>query len=343
MFVGDEGAVDLVVLCSKIIPTESEMSDELSLRGASLTNGDTYGGSSFVLGRRWSLAWKGGPIIASGIQLMPDGLIEGGVGVEYSYWSFIDGRLCLLNQDKICTVKFQQITKHEDGSYNLVGRFVLDAGSVRLLTIDEDCIPFKEILGKFESLGDNCEFGIVQRYFGIEHLGLFRFNGTPLSALMMGLDDHFIELEKPGAVRVEAHDCHDYIGFVPKYGFVFHTFRWIRDGGSIEKFVEEEQAKLIFLRRKFFEDLESGEKIFVRKGDNIDDIIPLYDKLRTFGNNSLLWVSVAEDDQPDGMVERVHDDLLRGYVRNPSGTTTQITADTWAKLCRNAHEIAFGS
>lgn len=34
-----------------------------------------------------------------------------------------------------------------------------------------------EILGQFESLGDNCEFGLVQRIGGIEPLGLLRFAG----------------------------------------------------------------------------------------------------------------------------------------------------------------------
>ncbi|HEX2941395.1 MAG TPA: hypothetical protein VHO91_10130 [Rhodopila sp.] len=37
--------------------------------------------------------------------------------------------------------------------------------------------PADDILFAFESLGDNCEFGLVQRYHGIEPLGLLRLAG----------------------------------------------------------------------------------------------------------------------------------------------------------------------
>jgi len=33
----------------------------------------------------------------------------------------------------------------------------------------------QELMYRFESLGDNCEFGLVQRRCGAEPLGLFRF------------------------------------------------------------------------------------------------------------------------------------------------------------------------
>ena len=37
-------------------------------------------------------------------------------------------------------------------------------------------------LHAFRSLGDNCEFGFVQRYGGVEPSGLLRFSYTPLAA-----------------------------------------------------------------------------------------------------------------------------------------------------------------
>ena len=37
--------------------------------------------------------------------------------------------------------------------------------------------PLNEMLLEFESLGDNCEFGLVQRHFGAEPISLLRFAG----------------------------------------------------------------------------------------------------------------------------------------------------------------------
>ena len=45
-------------------------------------------------------------------------------------------------------------------------------------------IEMTEILQQFESLGDNCAFGLAQRKGGCEVLGLLRFGNTPLKSLM---------------------------------------------------------------------------------------------------------------------------------------------------------------
>ncbi|MBE7247769.1 MAG: hypothetical protein INR63_22720, partial [Actinomycetospora chiangmaiensis] len=41
-----------------------------------------------------------------------------------------------------------------------------------------------ERLHAFRSLGDNCEFGFVQRYGGVEPSGLLRFSYTPMEDLI---------------------------------------------------------------------------------------------------------------------------------------------------------------
>ena len=37
--------------------------------------------------------------------------------------------------------------------------------------------PLNELLLQFEPIGDNCEFGLMQQYFGAEPLSLLRFAG----------------------------------------------------------------------------------------------------------------------------------------------------------------------
>jgi len=46
-----------------------------------------------------------------------------------------------------------------------------------ILNIPKDDI---DLVQRFESLGDNCEFGMVQRYAGAEPLSLFRFIVLPI-------------------------------------------------------------------------------------------------------------------------------------------------------------------
>ena len=48
--------------------------------------------------------------------------------------------------------------------------------------------PIEELMLAFESLGDNCEFGLVQRDGGAEPLGLLRFAGMSLGNLVAALE-----------------------------------------------------------------------------------------------------------------------------------------------------------
>ena len=51
---------------------------------------------------------------------------------------------------------------------------------------------------RFESLGDNCEFGLFQRMCNAEPLGLFRFAGGYLPEIIRGLNSGFSGLWGPG-------------------------------------------------------------------------------------------------------------------------------------------------
>ena len=53
----------------------------------------------------------------------------------------------------------------------------------------------------FESLGENCEFGLVQRRCGIEPLGLLRFSSTPLPPLLHALRERFAGMGAAGDDR----------------------------------------------------------------------------------------------------------------------------------------------
>ena len=47
----------------------------------------------------------------------------------------------------------------------------------------------KELLKHFEGLGENCEFGLMQRYFGIEPISLFRWVSISLTDLANAVEN----------------------------------------------------------------------------------------------------------------------------------------------------------
>ena len=103
-----------------------------------------------------------------------------------------------------------------------------DGASLR----DSISIAFGEdataVLRHFESLGDNCEFGIVQRKLSLEVFNLFRFGNTQLANLMVALTDDLVALNDAAAVTVELSHTprREFIVSVPAYHLRWHTFTY---------------------------------------------------------------------------------------------------------------------
>ena len=128
-----------------------------------------------------------------------------------------------------------------------------------------------------------------------------------------------------------------------KFGLVYHTF--VYEGQrSVWLMREQESARLKFLRRKFMEDLESTDKIFVYKfsSDVTDEeILPLHMALNRYGQATLLWVVPAERDRPAGTVEVVMPGLLKGYIDRfaPDDNAHDFSFDGWLRVCANAYVL----
>src|ERR1700758_3814147 len=80
----------------------------------------------------------------------------------------------------------------------------------------------RDLVLQFESLGDNCELGLVQRRVGVEPLGLFRFASAPLRHLIRAMDARFAGIADPDHVRVETQNG-EYMIRLSKYDFIYHT------------------------------------------------------------------------------------------------------------------------
>ena len=217
-------------------------------------------------------------------------------------------------------------------------------------TPDPAKLSLRELMLGFESVGDNCEFGIVQRRCGAEPLGLFRFSAAPLDHLAAGVADGFLGMADHENLLLKLNDApvhgpREYLLHQRKYGLTYHTFV-VEGEMSFETPFLRERRKLAFLHAKFMEDLADAERIFVVKRNYPlaeSEVVPLWHALRRHGPNTLLWVVPADATHPGGTVEVRGDGLLQGYLDRfaPYDDATNVSIECWITLCRNAAEVRF--
>lgn len=198
-----------------------------------------------------------------------------------------------------------------------------------------------EILTKFESLGDNCEFGFLQRDCGQETLGLLRFAYIHLSNLIRGLRTEFKGIDGPGNIEIEM-DGSEYTIREIEYGIRYHTFLHVGQIAPAE-LLRQHEARIKFLVRKLLEDVAEANKVFVvRRNESLrlEEVIPLYCTLRSKSRNTLLWVVPAGRVTPPGSVKRVEPGLLQGFLTRlaPWENVNDFLLEEWLQVCKSALE-----
>ena len=197
------------------------------------------------------------------------------------------------------------------------------------------------MVAAMESLGRNCEFGLVQRYFGIEPMGLLRFAGSPLCAVTAGLRIRFESIGRDMTFSVDSMG--EWIGTWG--GLTFHST--CRANDTSEPAVRaQEGRRLPRLAEKLIADLEIGEKLFVFADPGL--AIPeggraVWEAMRTIGPSSLFLV-MADPERAGSVIQ--HDDgFLVGYVRRL--TSAEFAADydreSWEAILPLAHALWRGS
>jgi hypothetical protein len=200
-----------------------------------------------------------------------------------------------------------------------------------------------DLVVRFESLGENCEFGFMQRYCGAEPLGLLRFGGGLKShRLAEAIRNSFAGIGQVDRIRAKVH-IHDDLEFLlddDGIGLNFHT--WRIKPTSIETVIAEEALKLRFLAKKLMEDFEDGEKIFVLASqytlteEGLSDIVSA---IRKLGPGVVLSVVLSDLDHPPGTVVSLREGLLRGYIDEFSNEIWKPSLPAWIRICRNALAI----
>lgn len=204
----------------------------------------------------------------------------------------------------------------------------------------------RSLLMQFESLGENCELGLVQRHFHAEPLGLLRWTHTRLETLIRILDSNFSGLGEVGSVEIKRPDGGEYYVRDTHYGIVFHTFISHFKGDESE-LLSKQAARLRWLKEKILADLSAGEKTFVYKFHDSNcalESVNLFRALSRYGNCRLLCVSLADQTNAAGSVRTDGSGLFYGYLSRLNPTVApqsqwDIPFAEWISICGQVSTI----
>ncbi len=213
----------------------------------------------------------------------------------------------------------------------------MDAASTTA-TVPDDAV----LVLQFESIGDNCELGLVQRRAGAEPLGLLRFAGAPLRNLLRGLNARFANIADPNHIRIDIEHG-EYMVKLTKYDFTYHAH--VKAGAMEPGALHHQQIRTVgYLAAKLVADLENPSKILVfRQNEPLlaSDLADLRIALSAFGPNILLWVQAACPGHPPGSVDVADERMMVGYVRRLAerDTVPDLDFESWMQVLRRAHAL----
>ena len=193
----------------------------------------------------------------------------------------------------------------------------------------------------FESIGQGCQFGQIQRQMGADPLNLLRFVDMITSRLVDGLVSGFAGIDAPDRLVLGQSD-----GTPPSITWRHRDldvcFDTLIPTGTADPAVviDGQRRRLTFLRRKFLEDLQTGDKICVlTRSDCLTEpeALAVYSALAMHGPNTLLW-TVYGDAATTGRVDELQPGFLCGHL----GLTDDVRfapLEAWLPVLRNAFQL----
>ena len=211
----------------------------------------------------------------------------------------------------------------------------------------------RALVMQFESLGGGghgCEFGLFQRFYGAEPLGLLRWSDIFQNTLVQMLDTEFEGVGEPEFTHIivpEGAERPSYWMTDKRYHMMMNSFVYV-DEVPLDRMFRQMTTRMRFLRRKLIDDLRSGSKIFVYKNmkRNLTDheLEQLHNACRRYGDNTLFYIRYQDAEHPFGTVVLEKPGLIVGYIDRFSHApdTDELlgpSADRLLTLCRSAYAI----
>lgn len=210
-----------------------------------------------------------------------------------------------------------------------------------------------QLLMQFESLGENCEFGLVQRHFGVEPLGLLRWVSLAPEALCLALEERFNGLDDPEDLQIKLIGP-EYHTYGSRYQMRMHTHIVQSEyKGSPKQLHAQLFRRLRYLKDKLLDDLSSAEKLFVWQsgvGSCLSDeaVLRVHRAVLSYGDNTLLVVRRHNDQSAAPVIEQTRHGLLVGKLHQVDKLTARdgkvrvsSPFEGWLALCRNALSATF--
>jgi hypothetical protein len=197
---------------------------------------------------------------------------------------------------------------------------------------------------EFESLGMNCELGLIQRHYGAEPAGLLRFVGIEIHDLLLGLDEAFKHIANPAQLRAYTDGSHsqNWISHSAEYNLHRHSYQPVATMNEAA-FLAAESRKLERERERFQQVLTTGQHLFVYQRNEFlqpAHVMPILNMLRSHGRNALLFVT-PNYGAPSGSVDLLAPDLYRGNIDRlaPQANAIDSNVPAWTSICANAYRL----
>jgi hypothetical protein len=192
-----------------------------------------------------------------------------------------------------------------------------------------------ELFRCFESLGDNCEFGMVQRRSRHDPPGLFRNVGFQhIGQMTSAIDQDFEGMFEPGNYDYMLRPgWPDYALHCRRFGFAVHTALPVDHPLSDDKRASNIKA-FRFLVDKLRRDLAEGEKTFVFRSSaavELAAVVALHQAVRRHGPG---WTLCVRPDPKHGpRVDTLCDGLqIASLPRLSSTSVLRVDFNGWERL-----------
>lgn len=197
----------------------------------------------------------------------------------------------------------------------------------------------------FVSLGDNCEFGFVQRALGYESGGLLRWAITRPAPLLNLIQTDFENLYQLENLTPSSPDmvCDNATGIFFHSEMRSQNGNFIHSDGERAQIYDGERGKLDHLVNKLRDQLSQKHCFVYKQNSGLQDVEmdALAQAIKGKGQGHLLCVTDQGADAP-GHVRHVKDNLYIGRIDRFAAyeTADDISLSVWTDILENYLKLA---